>query len=287
MVQEDWMALKLKLRPTDWAVILYNLSLTVFIFTARNKLDNWDYLIASHLIIMLLVWFIAWNNKFVATRLNRWVSLWYPIILILWFYPESGLLRHIIFPRDFDPELLLVETELFPQRYYFTVPLSLSVFTLEFFHAAYFSYYLLLWVPAMIAHHRQRSLVREYIFVLMTVMFVLFWITIVFPASGPIPLREHVIPEGIIFIPLMNLIYSIGETGGAAFPSTHAAAAVVATLYSCKMFPKASRFIILWLFLILISTVVCTFHYTIDTIAGMFSGTLCLLAGKKLYEKIS
>ena len=167
MVQEDWMALKLKLRPTDWAVILYNLSLTVFIFTARNKLDNWDYLIVSHLIIMLLVWFIAWNNKFVTTRLSRWVSLWYPIILIIWFYPESGLLRHIIFPRDFDPELLLVETELFPQRYYFTVPLSLSVFTLEFFHAAYFSYYPLLWVPAMIAHHRQRPLVREYIFVLM------------------------------------------------------------------------------------------------------------------------
>ncbi len=63
MVQGDWMALKLKLRPTDWAVILYNLSLTIFIFTARNKLDNWDYLMASHLIIMLLVWFIAWNNK--------------------------------------------------------------------------------------------------------------------------------------------------------------------------------------------------------------------------------
>nr|MCS5659677.1 phosphatase PAP2 family protein [Dehalococcoidia bacterium] len=92
---------------------------------------------------------------------------------------------------------------------------------------------------------------------------------------------------GIIFIPLMNLIYSIGETGGAAFPSTHAASAVIATLYSCKMFPKVSRFIILWLFLILISTVVCTFHYTIDIIAGLFSGTLCLLIGKKLYEKIS
>ena len=107
------MALKLKLRPTDWAVILYNLSITVFIFTARNKLDNWDYLMASHLIIMLLVWFIAWNKNIVETRLNRWVSLWYPIILILWFYPESGLLRHIVFPRDFDPELLLVETELF------------------------------------------------------------------------------------------------------------------------------------------------------------------------------
>jgi hypothetical protein len=53
------MALKLKLRPTDWAVILYNLSLTIFIFTARNKLDNWDYLMASHRIIMLSVWFIT------------------------------------------------------------------------------------------------------------------------------------------------------------------------------------------------------------------------------------
>lgn len=287
MVQQGGVAVRLKLSPTDWVVLLYNLSLTVLILATRSRLESWDTFILGHLVTVFLVTLLARNHHREETRFNRWLTLWYPIILMLWLYPESGLLRHTILTRDLDPELILIETELFPERYYFTLPLSLSLFTLEFLHAVYFSYYLMLWVPGMIAQARQKNLVHEYIFVLSFVMFTHFWITILLPADGPVSLRQQVMPEGVLFIPVMNFIYALAETGGSAFPSTHAAASIVAVAYASKLFPKARRLLLLWLFLLLISTVVCTFHYSIDTIVGVFTGTLFLWIGKKLYEKIS
>lgn len=274
-------------RLVDRAVLFYNITITIHIIVSSSKLQNWPVLLGIHLAIFIAIWFIVKNDKKGTGSFPYWLHVWYPMILILWFYPETGILRHTIIPRDLDPELMLLETTIFPQRFYFTIPLMLSVPILEFLHGIYFSYYLLLWLPAMIAYKKNQELVLEYLFVVVASLFFHFWFTIIFPASGPTPLREQVMPPGFLFIPIMNFIYATVDQGGAAFPSIHAATAIIATAYATRFFQRLRGLFLIWLFIILISTILCTFQYTIDTLAGTITGLLLLLLGRQLYDKIT
>ncbi len=195
------------------------------------------------------------------------------------------MLQHTLFPRNFDPELLIVETELFSERYYFTTPLSLTPLSLELLHAVVFSFFILLWMPAWIARKSALPLVREYIFVLSLVILVHFWIGILLPISGPALIRPQVIPDGNIFIPATGFLTQASFRGGSAVTSLFAAAGVTIAAYGGKLLPNTRRLFVLWLFLLLISTVVCSFHYSVSTIAGVLSGTVFLVIGRKLYEK--
>lgn len=276
-----------RFNPADRIVLIYNATLSFHIMVTHSRLDHWLALLGVHLSIFLAVWLMARHDSNQTGSVVHWLHTWYPIILLLWFYPETGMLRHTIITRDLDPELVAWETALFPQRFYFTIPLMLNLPTLEFLHGVYFSYYLLMWLPAFMAYKRRPNTVHEYVFVLILTMVVHFWLNIVFPALGPTPLRQQVMPAGFLFIPIMDFIYANVDQGGAAFPSTHAAAAVIVARYAMRFFPNLKVLFVLWLFLILISTVVCTFHYTIDTIVGTITGALFLFWGKQIHEKIT
>jgi len=274
-----------KLRLIDQAVLFYNATIFIHIIASYKKLPNWPILLGIHILIFIVIWFIIKNDVENQKSFFNWLHIWYPLILLLWFYPETGMLRFTIFPRDLDPEFVLLETALFPQRFYFTVPLMLSVPLLEFLHIIYFSYFFLLFLPALITYRKNRAGVVEYLFVVVISMFVHYWFAIIFPVSGPTALREQVMPPGILFIPIMDFLYSTVDQGGATFPSAYTATALIATAYAFRFFPRLRIFFLLWLFLILISTILCTFHYTIDTIAGIFTGTLLLVGGKQLYGR--
>ena len=271
--------------PADWIVLTYNLSVFILVILSPDTVGNRSFLMTAHLFLFLWVFLLVLTSNLRKTRLNRWIRLWYPLLLLLWFTPETGVLQHTLFPRNFDPELLLVETELFPERYYFTTPLSLSPFSLELLHAVVLSFFILLWMPAWIARKRALPLVREYIFVLSLVIFVHFWIGILLPIEGPTSIRPQVIPDGNIFIPATGFLTQTAFRGGSAVTSLFAAAGVTIAAYGGKLFPSARRLFVLWLFLLLISTVVCSFHYSVSTIAGVLSGTVFLIIGRKLYEK--
>ena len=151
---------------------------------------------------------------------------------------------------------------------------------LELLHAAYFSYYLLLFVPAILAVKRAAKLVDAYLFTLTACMMVHFLAAIAFPVSGPVPMRATVIPDGWVFIPLVDFHYVEFDRGGLAFPSTHAAAAMVAPRYAVRLWPRWWPLIATQLVLILLATFLCTFHYSVDTLAGVVTGGLFVLFGR-------
>ena len=274
------------LLPVDWIVLAYNLSILVLVMMSPSLAGDRSYLITAHLFLFLWIFLLVLTSVHRKTRLNRWIRIWYPLLLLLWFTPETGALQHSLFPRNFDPELLVVETELFPERYYFTTPLSLSPLTHELLHAVVLSFFVFLWLPAWIARKRALPLVREYLFVLSLVIFLHFWIGLLLPIGGPASIRPQVIPDGNIFIPAVGFLTQAPFRGGTAVASLFAAAGVIIAAYGGKLFPSARRLFVLWLFLLLIATVVCSFHYSVSTIAGVLSGTLFLVIGRKLYEKI-
>lgn len=239
---------------------------------------------AFHLLVAVGVVLLARGTRDSRAGLAGWLHLWYPVLLLPWLYREAGALRHLVIPRDLDPLVARWDAALFP-AWYATVPPRLPVAALELLHAGYFSYYLLLTLPGMLAGRRREAIVREYVFVLTLVMLVHYVAAVLYPVSGPVALRHEVMQPGWVFIPLMDRLYGAFDRGGLAFPSTHAAAALIAGVYSARFFPRRRLAFAAWLLVILVSTVLCAYHYTVDTLAGLATGAAGLWAGRRVWRR--
>jgi membrane-associated phospholipid phosphatase len=265
------------LNGADRVVATYNLAVLVLLFAWGGRFEARELLVAGHLLLLVAIW-VAARCDAGDPRSAVWLlHTWYPVLLLAWLYPEAGALRHSFFPHDFDPLVSGWDRVLFPSRPHLTLPPLLGVVGLEALHAAYFSYYLLLFLPHLVVSRLCPGLVRQYVFVLSACMCCHFAFGILFPVSGPVALRSEILPPGSFFIPLMEAVYSGFDRGGLAFPSTHAAAAVVAGWYAGRCLPRLRVLFALQVALILASTVLCTFHYAIDTVVGAATGALFLL----------
>ncbi len=266
------------LDPADWIVLGYDLLALAAV--GASPLPGRSGWIALHLMVLVAIPLLAKHRH---GRLAEWLHLWYPVLLLPWLYGEAGALRHLFVSADLDALVAGWDRALFP-AWYLTVPPRLPVAVLEGLHAIYFSYYLLLTLPGMLAARRLRGLVREYVFVLILVMFAHYVLALAFPVSGPVALRHGEMPAGWLFIPLMNHLYGAFDRGGLAFPSTHVAAALVAGFYAGRLYPRRRVLYALWVLGIAVSTVLCSYHYTLDAVVGLATGAAGLAAASALWR---
>lgn len=264
-----------RLTSADRAVLIYDLAVLALLATVGRGLPSWPWRVALHLLLVPAVWALARRSR--EGSLVHFCRLVYPLALLTCLYPEVGVLRHLIVPLDLDPLVAGWDSLLFPGRIHATVPPLLPVAVLELLHAAYFSYYLLLPLPALVLWRRGAyAEMSSYVSTLTGCMLAHYAFGILFPVSGPVALRAAVMPEGFLFLPLMDRIYAGFDRGGAAFPSTHAAVAVIAGYCAARLFPRLRWLFAILVAAILVSTVLCTYHYAIDTAAGVLTGGLFL-----------
>ena len=94
--------------------------------------------------------------------------------------------------------------------------------------------------------------------------------------------RDWNILHGIVFIRLMNFIYSYDQ-GGGSFPGLHCTAAAVVTTFGARLFPQCRIPLLLFLIAVLLYTVIFAFYYPIDTLVGTITGLMCVQFVPKLY----
>jgi membrane-associated phospholipid phosphatase len=88
-------------------------------------------------------------------------------------------------------------------------------------------------------------------------------------------MRAATMPDGVLFVPLMDVLYGGFDRGGLAFPSTHVVASLISAWFAGRVFfPRAAWAYALWFVAIALSTVVCGYHYPVDVVAGLLSGGL-------------
>ena len=173
----------------------------------------------------------------------RWLHRWLPVLALPWLYDAAGRLRHVLVAHDLDAWIARADAWIFPGRWYLAGarwPLP----ALELAHAVYFSYYLLLFVPALVVERRrpgERSEVDRYLCALTATLLAHYALNFLLPVAGPLADRARDMPEGALFLPIMDAIYFAFDRGGLAFPSTHVAAAVVAGWFAGRrFFPNAA-----------------------------------------------
>jgi membrane-associated phospholipid phosphatase len=232
----------------------------------------WWLLLAHGLFVLLLA-------LFTRSRLGpfgRTLREIYPLLLLVGLYAELDVLNGTGTVRVYDTlvqrwELALFGTQV-SSAWWQNAP---SRFWSAVLHGAYFSYYLIILVPALYFVRRgDREAVRHFVLVVMTVFILCYLAFIFFPVAGPYYFFERP-PLWFTDNGPARLVYATLATGssyGAAFPSSHVAATVAAALAAYRGSRPLGLLLVVPTVLLTVGVVYCQMHYGIDALAGLGVG---------------
>ena len=210
-------------------------------------------------------------------RTGRAIREIYPLLLLPVLYGEldvinrAGAAVHDAIVQHW--ELALFGTQV-SREWWQAAP---SVLWSTVFHAAYFSYYFVVSVPAFWFLARGNlPAVRRFVLAVMTTFVVCYLVFVFFPVAGPYYAFPH--PAAwFLDNPAARLVYRTlaqGSSYGAAFPSSHVAATVAAAVAAWHGSRRLGGFLLLPTVLLTVGVVYCQMHYAVDALAGLGVGTL-------------
>ena len=152
-------------------------------------------------------------------------------------------------------------------------------------HAAYFSYYFVVSIPAFYFLYRgELAAVRRFVLAVMTTFVVCYLVFIFFPVAGP----YYMFPRPSAWFldnGAARLVYDTlaeGSSYGAAFPSSHVAATVAAALAAASGSRRLGLLLVVPTILLGVGVVYCQMHYAVDALSGLLVGVVIALAVGKL-----
>jgi membrane-associated phospholipid phosphatase len=152
-------------------------------------------------------------------------------------------------------------------------------------HAAYFSYYFVVSIPAFYFLYRgELAAVRRFVLAVMTTFVVCYLAFIFFPVAGP----YYMFPRPSSWFldnAAARLVYDTlaeGSSYGAAFPSSHVAATVAAALAAASGSRRLGLLLLGPTILLGVGVVYCQMHYGVDALSGLMVGVVIALAVGKL-----
>jgi len=262
------------LRPVDWLLLTYLTVVSVVaILRAPSRPGCW-WLLVAHVLFGVLLYLITRPGLGPVGRTIREI---YPLFLLPGLYSELDILNSDALPV-YDRlvqqwELLLFGSQI-SREWWQAVP---SRFLSTLLHSAYLSYYLIISAPALyLAWRGDLQAVRRFVLVVIATFVICYLVFIFFPVAGPY--YEFPRPPSWFTANLpAQLTYEALATGssyGAAFPSSHVAAALAATLAALKSSRRLGLALLIPTLLLTIGVVYCQMHYGVDALAGLALGGL-------------
>jgi membrane-associated phospholipid phosphatase len=158
----------------------------------------------------------------------------------------------------------------------------------EALHFAYASYYLLVYVPPAILYLRRRREAFASTMLALTLVYGICFATyLILPVDGPRFLfGPAAAPDGPIRSFVLRLLQA-GSSRGTAFPSSHVAASVVASM--CAMHYQRPVGVVVALLTVglALGTVYGGFHYAVDAVAGGIVGLAAWLLARAVCRALS
>ena len=273
------------LRPVDWILLGY---LTVVSFVAVLRAPArpgcW-WLLVAHGLFVLLLYLITRPGLGPVGRTIREI---YPLLLLPALYSELDVLNSGTI-SVYDHVVQRWESMLFGSqvsREWWQATPSRALSTV--LHAAYLSYYLIVSAPALyFAWRGDLPAVRRFVLVVIATFVICYLFFLFFPVAGPY--YEFARPATWFTENLpARLTYDAlasGSSYGAAFPSSHVAAALAATLAAIRTSRRLGVVLIIPTALLTIGVVYCQMHYAVDALAGLAIGAVVTLVVGKHEER--
>ena len=205
-----------------------------------------------------------------------WLRRWAPLMALLFLYTELPLLIRAAGHRSFfDPTVIRWERMMFGGQPALEWAASWSsVVVSELLHAAYVSYYAIIFVvPAILALRGRHQEFSEAVFVLLLTFTVCFVAFIVFPVSGPRYIWNA--RPDVASGPVRQFVLWILESRssrGTAFPSSHVAVATTQSLLAISYFGRRGIPVAIVSAALAVGAIYGGFHYAVDVLAGVALG---------------
>jgi membrane-associated phospholipid phosphatase len=232
------------------------------------------WLLLAHALFVLLLYLVTRPGLGPVGRTLREL---YPLFLLPGLYSEldilnagnvsihDGLVRHW--------EMLVFGSQI-SREWWQAAP---SAFWSTVLHGAYLSYYLIISAPALyFAWKGDLAAVRRFVLIVMSTFVVCYLCFIFFPVAGPYYQFPRPADWFLANLPA-RLAYEALATGssyGAAFPSSHVAAALAATLAALRASRRLGLVLLIPTTLLTVGVVYCQMHYGVDAIAGLAVGAM-------------
>jgi membrane-associated phospholipid phosphatase len=283
--------------PLNRLFAAYMLASAAAPFFPRHS-RGWPLAVASHLGAGLLVLGLPPFQRVVPALRRRWPALqgvlsdWYPLLLIPLLYGELEPLNRAIYGgRYFDTLILRWEEILFGGQPSQALAAAFpSLLLSETLHAAYLSYYLIIFGPPLYLYLRgRREAFQQAVFALMLVFFLHYLFFIYFPVQGPrylFPAPDGVVATGF-FYQLAHRILEAGSSQGAAFPSSHVGVAFAQAALAVRYLPRLASPLFVAATALSLGAIYGGFHYATDAVAGLALGLLGVALARPLRRRLS
>lgn len=275
------------LRPVDRLLAGYVVFLTALIVW-RGPLSDpaFPWLLVMHGLIAALLWLFTKLNA--EHTMGNAVHDLYPIVLLMPFYAEIGFMNRGLGEAAVyanDAVVQSVEATLFGgQISYEWIRNYPSRFWSGLLHLAYFSYYpIVIAGPVLLVARGKRSEGRSVILATMIAFVVCYVWFVLYPVAGPNYTFAH--PTGPVReVWSARLVYGVlagGSSFGAAFPSSHVAATVAATIGLWRVWKSLAAWFVFPAALLTVGTIYCQMHYGVDATSGLALGVVAGMVGAR------
>ena len=262
------------LRAADLLLLAYLGVVSLVAVVRAPKAPQCWWLLLAHALVVVLVYLVTRPGLGPVGRTIREI---YPLLLLPALYSELDILNSVPVIVH-DPlvqhwELLLFGGQV-SREWWQAAP---SRFWSTVLHAAYLSYYLIISAPALyFAWQGDLQAVRRFVLVVIATFVICYLTFIFFPVAGPY--YEFPRPAAWFTNNLpARLTYEAlagGSSYGAAFPSSHVAAALAATLAAARSSRRLGLLLSIPTLLLTVGVVYCQMHYGVDALAGLGIGVL-------------
>ncbi|MBK7923606.1 MAG: phosphatase PAP2 family protein [Gemmatimonadetes bacterium] len=267
------------LRPVDWLVLGYALFTALLALLRLPGYPAVGGVLVANALIVLLVALARHASPGPAGQVLRTV---YPLLTLGAFYPAIDLLNHFGAIAVHDAavrgwELALFGSEL-SRTWWEAYP---SPFWSALLHAVYFAYYPIVLGPPLLflAMGRAEAAERSVLW-LMATFLTCYAVFLLYPVAGPYYEFPRPSPAFLDNGPA-RLVYRTlarGSAYGAAFPSSHVAATLVAAAAAWRGWRPLGAMLIPPAVLLTVGVVYCQMHYAVDALAGTGLALVLVLA---------
>ena len=275
----------IRLKPVEYVVLLYIFITSVLLLLFSDRLDDeFIHVLIRLAIILVMVTLNAWTWK---SGVMRFLKKFYPLVLLGFFYSETDYFNNL-FLDYMDPFFARMEQSLTGMQpsLKFSQIIPFRWFS-ELMYFGYFAYYLMIFGLPLYLYLKKNSLVDRVMFQIVS-GFIFYYIIFIFlPVAGPqfyFPPPSNKVPEGYLITAIVRFIQETAENPTGAFPSSHAAMAVILCIISFR-YAKGIFYVLTGItVLLLLSTVYIKAHYLVDVIAGIATAPFVYLFTDKIYK---